>query len=464
MKKVYDFFKIIKDNLFFKIFVLILPFIISFFIEKCHYQYNDFAIERFILYGLLFEFIVINIIFDRKKLWDYIYRFRYLIGLVLFAILVIGKYHGSSIGMYNMYIEPNFPIKSAEPIIGQNRSIRSDEWMVNATMILSQNAKINNFDIINNTMMGKSVNVNFYPKLPTKSISIITMPKYLGFLFLPLEQAFSFYWFISYFILFFASFEFFMLLTKKNKKWSFVGALMITLAPAVQWWEQTAIIYSGMLAMVFLNKFLNSKKLSLKILYSILIGLSGSIYIMDLYPAWQIPFGYLFLGITIWQLIDNKKNYKIRDIIMLLCIAGCVIAGLILPMILSSKDVFELMSNTVYPGARISTGGDGWELLFNYILSIFLPYNNFSNCSEFSHFLSFYPIPLIIGISCIINNKKEKKKDLLLLILVIISILLSIWNFINIPEFISKISLLSFSTSKRSQIVVGFIMNILLIY
>ena len=195
-----------------------------------------------------------------------------------------------------------------------------------------------------------------------------------------------------------------------------------------------------------------------------LIGYFLSVYISGLYPAWMIPFGYFYLGIVIWQLFENKKLYSIRDIIILSIIVVGVTSSLIIPKLLSSKDIIELTSKTVYPGARISVGGEGWEYLFNYIVSIYLPFTFFTNPCEFSQFLCFFPIPVILGIRCFLKNKNEKKKDFLLLILIIVPVLLVIWNFVKIPEVISKITLLSLSTSKRSQIVVGFSFNVLLIY
>ena len=438
--------------------------IIPILIEKFYYTDQAFSFDRFSLIYPICLFIMILILFDRKKVLDFVYKFRIAICLIIFAFLVICGYHGSSMGIYTYYIEPETKIQSGEPIMGKLRSIRSDEWMVSTMANLSQDAEINNFSPNSHTLMGKTSNVTFYPRLASKSISIITTPHKIGFLFLPLEQAYSFSWFFGYFALFIASFELFMLMTKQKKGYSLVGALLITLSPAVQWWESNNIQYSGMFAIIFFNKFLTSEKLKHKIIYSLLVGLAGSIYVGCMYPAWMVPYGYFFLGLVIWQLVENKGKYKLKDLIMLVVIASILMAVLILPDYISSKEVFKLVSGTVYPGARFNTGGFGWEYLFNYIVSIFLPFYNFANQSEYSQFISFFPIPLILGMIYIFNGKKGKKKDLLLIILVVVEIFLSIWNYVKLPKIVSKLTLLYMSTEIRSVVVSGFVSVVLLIY
>ena len=448
----------------FKCLIFILGLIIPLFIEKFIYPNEGISIDRYIIFMLLFEFCLAHLVFDIKKMWDYIFKYRYLIGIVLFSYIVINGYHSSSIGLYNGVVEPNVSIEKGTPLIGVDRAIRSDEWVVTSMHILSQNTKANGFSNYNNSMMGTGSLVDFYPKLPTKNLSILTTPQFLGFCFLPIEQAYSFYSYFLIFFTFFASFEFLMLITRKNKMWSLTGALLITFAPAVQWWDQQIIIPAGMTAVLLIDKYLKENNRWMKLLLSILVGWMGAIYFMSFYPAFMIPYFYFYFGIFIWLLYINKGKYKVTDILFLMFIIALTMITLILPAYLNSKDIFEIMNNTVYPGARFSTGGYGFEKLFNYIISIFLPFVNFSNASEAAQFISFYPIPIIMGIKYIYDNFKKKKMDLLLIVLVAVSIILSIWNYIEMPKIIAKLSLLYMSTPERCQLIVGFVCTILLIY
>ena len=447
-----------------KYWLFILGILIPLLIEKFCFPNESLSIDRFIIFAIIIWFIIANFIFDYKKIWEFIFKHRYLVGIILFCYIVLNGYHTSSLGVYNDIVEPNNKIESGVPILGSERSIRSDEWLVGSMHILSQATSSNKYGIYNKSMMATKTPVNFYPKLPTKDLSIITKPEYLGFCFLPLEQAFSFYCYFILFFTFFATFEFILFITNNNRIWSFAGALLIACSPGIQWWDQEILVPVGFTAILLINKFINEKRYSKKILYALLVGWLGSIFFMKLYPAFMIPYFYFYLGILIWLLIVNKGKYNFKDIILLLICIFFVMAVLIIPAFLQSKEIFSLMSNTVYPGARFSVGGYAWQKLFNYVLSIFLPYIHFSNSSEAAQYLSFYPIPLMIGIRQIIVNKKNKNKDYLLIIMVAVCLLLNIWNYITLPDCIAKYSLLYMSTPDRCQLIVGYICTIILVY
>lgn len=468
MKKIFDELKddffTIKQTKLFKIALVFISIVLPIFIEKFVYSNAPFSIFRYLVFTLILLFLSFNLIFDLKKMWNFIYEKRYLIGIVLFAFVVACGFHGSSISVFNYLIEPKYDIESSKTLIGEERFIRSDEWDVTSLMVLSQTTPLNNLDEINKTMMGGiGANVELFPKLPTKSLAVLLSPKSLGFLFLPVDNAFSFYWFFEYFVLFFASFEFLMLITKKKKVLSLVGSIAILFSSAVQWWEFTTIIAYGMAAIVLFNKFLNANKYLKKVIYSVLIGYCGSLYIMSLYPAWMIPFGYFFLGMVIWQLIDNKGKYSWKDFLVLIPIVLGIIAIMIIPIFIKAMDVVELMTSTAYPGARFTTGPNDLEKLFLYPISILFPYINFSNPPEYSQFLSLYPLSLIMGIYYIVKNRRKNNKDYLLYVLVAVIIFLSIWNYVKLPEFIAKVTFLYMSKTARTITTVSFASLILII-
>lgn len=457
-------YKEIKNNKYWIWFVIILSFVISIFLEKI--MYSSSSIIRIILFSIITEFIGLHLYVDIKKIWDFIYKYRYYIGLIIFALLVAVGINGSSIGLYDYYIEPNSLVAPSNPVLGINRNIRSDEWVVSTPFVLSQNSSLNNYSEYNITSAATSTNVSFYPKMPTKTLSILATPKYVGFLFLPLNNAYSFYWYFNLFALFFISFEFFMIIIK-NKLWSLTGAVLLTFGSPSQWWYSSVlmeIIYSGFGALCMFYAFLKSKKLSNKILYSIFIGLFGAIFIQVLYPAWMIPFAYIYLAFIIYFLSREYKNTRWYEYVYMILIVIGVIGIILIPSVIESIGNIQATMNTVYPGERFSQGGSGFEHLFDYIISLALPFINFSNSSEASQYLSFYPIPIFLGVYVIFKNFKNKKHDILLNLLVIISIFLSLWNFVSIPSILSKISFLYMSTEYRTTVVVSFLCVILIVY
>lgn len=442
--------------------LFLLSVIIPCLIEKFKYPQVRFSFDRFFIIFTILIFISTFFIFDRKKELDFLYKKRYIIGLILFLILVLFEYHGSSISIYNQVVQANHNIESSNPIIGTSRGIRGDEWAVSTPTMLSQIS--NNFNEESSILNARKSKVSLYPKIVSKSISIIATPNQIGFLFLPKEQAFSFCYFFGYFLLFFSSFEFLMLVTKKNKLYSLFGTVLITFSPFVQWFDAWNIIGFGELAIVLLDKYLKENKLLKRILIAMLIGLVGCCYIMALYPAWQVPFGYLFLIMCIWVCMENKEDFSIKKLLLLIAIILICIAIVIVPVFLNSYDIFKLISNTSYPGKRFITGGNAWERLFYYFSSIFCFYREPLNASEMSQFISLYPIPIIMGLYYWIDNKKKYKKDFLLSGLLFLSIVLTIWNFIELPAWLVRITMLSMSTTERCSVTASFVCLLLLLY
>lgn len=443
------------------IILLLLSLIIGVFIEVFKYDTEIFSFDRYFIFFPLIFFFLYYLFNDRKRINNFIYHKRYVIGILIFIYLVLNGYHGSSLTIYNGAIQGEKPIYSAKPIIGKERGIRGDEWIINSSGILSQVS--NNFNLESKIITGIERNVNLFPKLPVKDISLLSSPNYLGFMFLSSEQAFSFYWYIGYFIMFFAVFELLMLVTNNNRLYSLLGSIIITFSPVAQWWESWNIIGYGSVAVLLFNKYLLQKKVFNKILLSLLIGIFGSCYIMCMYPAWQLPYGYFFLGIVIWLIIKNKENIKFKDFLLLLPIVITTIILIVGPSFVLSSDIYKLVTNTAYPGKRFVTGGENWQLLFNYFSSIFTPFFEFINPCEMSQFISLYPIPIILGIYYIIQNNREGKKDFLLVWLTLLAVLLTVWNYIELPAIISKLTFISMSTTSRCAVVASFVCTFLLI-
>ena len=115
----------------------------------------------------------------------------------------------------------------------------------------------------------------------------------------------------------------------------------------------------GEIAMILFNFYLKEKNKVKEILYSVGIGIIGACYIMCLYPAWQVPYGFLFLLLAIWIMKQNKEDCNLKKMLLLITVAIAVICAIIIPIFLNSYDIYLTITNTAYPGKRFMTGGDG---------------------------------------------------------------------------------------------------------
>ena len=69
----------------------------------------------------------------KSKALDFIYKYRYPIGLITFLICVLFEIHGSSFGLWDNFLGYNH-----HTLIGLSRGIRSDEWDVFTSFTFSQ--------------------------------------------------------------------------------------------------------------------------------------------------------------------------------------------------------------------------------------------------------------------------------------------------------------------------------------
>lgn len=437
---------------------------IVFFLATRYISYLHFSYDLLFFATIGIIYVSLHFFLDIKKMYEWIFKFRYLIGATVFAVLVIGGYHGSSVSFWNNYIDKGVKVENDTPIIGIARGIRSDEWLVSTPYMLSQTNNAVNYSKYNDLINGKSNDVSFYPRLMVKDYAILLHPNHIGFLFLPIENAFSFWWYFDIFVAFFVAIELFMIITKGNKLYSTLGAFLLVIAPPIFWWNTCSYIMYGGAALLIINKFLNVKKIYSKVILSALLGWVAACYVTIMYPAWMIPYAFLFVILFIWLLIENKNKLKWKYLLYLI-ITALICGGLFLPLYINSKEVVEIVSNTVYPGARTWYGGGNWRLLFTYISDMFYPYIKIDNPCEYCQYLSLFPIPIFMGVYYLIKNKREGKKiDWFLLLTSVFAILLTIWCIFPLPKFISKITLLTMSTGDRAQLVVGYTCIFMMIY
>lgn len=220
----------------------------------------------------------------------------------------------------------------------------------------------------------------------------------------------------------------------------------------------------GQIVIVLLDKFMNANKKQVKYLCALGIFISGLAYIFVLYPAWQVSFGYVFLALVIWILIKNIKygNYKFtkHDVIVVIITLLCILL-MLGRWYLKSSDTMAAEMNTDYPGDRQETGGGAYNL-YSYFYNIFFTFEDFTtNPCEYSSMLSFYPIPILLGLIYVIRNRK----DLYFWIpILVISLFLTVWCVWGFPAFLANITMMSMTTPSRVSIPLGTVCIYILIY
>lgn len=419
----------------------------------------NFDFFLFLLIWIFIFYISLHFVLPIKDIYDFIYKKRYFICLFILTILVLGKFNGSSYGMWDNYIEPNYEVESLSPIIGSSRAIRSDEWLVNSSYVLAQSK--NGYHYFNTNMRATDTDVFATIPAPINNLMILTKPFLIGYLFLGNDYGMALYWFGRLFALFMVSFELFMLLTDKKKLPSLIGSILITFSPAVFWWYSTQLIeilVGGGFTILMFHQFLKTSNIKKKLLFSVLIALGFLSYVFTLYPAWLIPSGYFYLILAGYLLFKEKNYHKwkiksflplITSIIIIIVFLGC--------FLYMSSDTYKLLMGTVYPGSRFITGGAGYNVLFSYPAALYFPYYYYNNPSGISVFYSFFPLILVLLIYYLFKERKSWRKNGLIIAISSLLLIYLIFAFLGFPSSLAKITLLSMVPVERLSVIISLI-------
>ncbi|MCD8045511.1 MAG: TMEM199/VMA12 family vacuolar ATPase assembly factor [Clostridiales bacterium] len=385
-------------------------------------------------------------------------------GVIIFAIVF--ELSGSSIGMWQSWVsDPS--ITDTGIIFGQTRSIRSDEWAVFTPMSLSQ--YYDGFAVFGNIFRGTTTDMSVIYGQPVMEWSIIFRPFLIGYLFLSPARGMAFWWAGKLVFLVLVSFEFGMLITERRKLLSLVYALMMAFAPVVQWWFGTnsfpeMLIY-GQGVVLCVAAYMRTEKYWKRILCALGFVWAGGAYLLVLYPAWQIPFFWVFFIAVVWVLIDNWRTFRFNPKRDIPIIIGCILLLIACMMfiVLRSWDTIQAIMGSVYPGVRSESGSGGFDNLFRYVGNLFLPINaNLSslNQTELSDWFNLFPLGIILSLWVVL---KDKVKGKLIILLWVVGAILGSYCIVGFPSWLAKITLLNNSQTARAMIAVGFVNVLLLI-
>lgn len=432
--------------------------------------FNNISITKVTIFFAIYELLAISLYLKPKEIIDFSYKYRYAIAGSIFVLCIIFQLSGSSIGLWKYIIGNEF--ESGGELLGISRDIRGDEFIVNTPFAISQeHNQTGKYQYFSDTIRGDKTDVFIVYGQPVYDIAMIFRPFLIGYILLGSSYGLSFFWCGRFIALFMVYFELGMLITNKKKGLSFICAVMVLLAPAIQWWFAVnglvEMLVFGGLAILLFDKYLKEENFGKRILYATIIAICAGTFALVFYPAWQIPTAYIILGLAIWTIIKNKKEKKIiriskKDILAIIIVL--ILLGLMLGRVLiKSWDTVKAVMNTAYPGARCETGGKLLLQFFQYPANMFMTVFSEglgTNVCESAVFFDLFPIGIILGLLIIF---KEKNKDPLLIIMLIIETIFIIWCGIGLPKLLAKITLLYVSPARRTLVIASFLNVLILI-
>lgn len=436
--------------------------IVFFIYRATHSDKYDFypgrTIYRCLFWCIFIAVVYIHVWIPWTKLYRFIFKYRLLIAVSIVIFMTVNGLHFSSITIYDSEIQPGEGTEYSIPIFGTPRDIRSDEWHVSTPAKLS-------------TRFAGTGKTNYIPMaMEMDNIvasglqwgwSMLAKPYDWGYYTGNVTIGVAFQWSFTFVFTFLAAFEFCLILSGRKRWIGVLGGCLITFSAYNMWWSYAIWIFAGMSAIDCFYYTVQVRKTWQRTLYGIATAITASCFIVNLYPAWQVPAGYLFLFCLIWIIIHYRKRFralKIRDWgVLSVCIIFMI--SIVMAYMKDYSAYTALIMNTVYPGERISNGGMELKKLCDYIGDWLLSYRYSGNASELSTIFNLFPIPMVLGMW----HFRNKKKDFLIVLFTILSVFLTLYCSVGIPIWLAKVTLMSHSIPERAVDILAMTQLLLLL-
>jgi hypothetical protein len=375
----------------------------------------------------------------------------------LIVILTAFSINQSSVGIYG-------DVHNGSGIFGADRPIRSDEWLVRLPWLLNQDA--HNFPTEMDTTGKHDVGIAY--DLPSKSADVLVRPHVLPYLLLDFERALAAEWWILVIGCAIAMYTFLLTLGIRPGL-SLPLSIVVAASPGLHWWNVTStfsIILYGCFAGAAYITSLRQTNPRFRILFALISGWLFACAIFVLYPPLQIPVlgvvGLLLINEVITNLRLSFKRQTVTTFVAAI-LPFLLIVGLFL---FRHRSGLSAMSNTIYPGARRSTGGGvNISSLFGTPFdtkasSIVAGSVNNTNQSENSSTFLF-ALPILFFIPFSISRDTDSKYLRQFWISVGCFTAFLMWMLLPIPQIVGKITLFDLIPPDRIKPPIVFVSTVL---
>lgn len=430
---------------------------------------------RFLVFALMASPIVACCVFGYHRTGQWLHRRRFWIGATLIIAAVVLDLNGSSLGAWRTWFGQNqLP---AETIFGVPRATRTDEYAVGTSLAFAQGYE--GYPYFNQNLGNRATDMFLIKDTPVWTPAEIFRPFHWGYLLLGSSRGLAFYWAARLVVLFLASYQFLLMITRKqgvadrHLGLCAVGASLIAFSPMVQWWYAVnslpEMLIAVFVSIVLFDRYLKDRNSWHRLGYLAVILLCAGMFILTLYPAWQIPLGYLLLALIVWVIGRNRHVIRFSWIdVVVIVLALVVFAAVLGSVLFLSRDTIAAMLGTAYPGHRVSTGGGlDSRTFFAGTAGLLFPFKVFpkggsgifTNPSEAALFVDLFPLGIVVAVA---NLFTERKKDWLSVLLMVVIAFFSLFVLVGLPEQISRLMFLSSVTTRRAYMVIG-LSNVLLL-
>jgi len=382
--------------------------------------------------------------------------------VVVVAVLVALGISGSSTGVYWQSFG-----SGADPdlLAGTPRGIRSDEWLVQSSWVLSQVRQ--GFPVVNGSFAG-GMDATIQNDLPSWDWSSAFRPHVLGFLVLPIDQGMAVRWWLPLLGALVAAFVLAVTLMPRRPVTAAALAVAVCLSPMVQWWFLPTTIwpvawaFTGLTAVLW--AFRSTRRLP-SVLAAAATGYLTVCTAMSIYVPYIVPAAVVLvvvaLGLLVQELRTPGRRAR-RTWSRLLPLGAAAVAAVVvlLAWVVTRRDTIEAVLGTVYPGQRLeATGATTVESLLALFSGPFQRSLQYEAVQGLSVNQSEAAAPLMVAVFLVpallwlvVDGLRRRRVDWP--VLAVLAVLLVLFTFLLVPgwDALAHLVLLDRSTGARLRL------------
>jgi hypothetical protein len=348
--------------------------------------------------------------------------------VLLIVVLGLFKLNGSSIGLVA-------EAGSSPQAALQLRPNRSDEWRGRTPLVLRQAAN----DFAAQTDVGIGIHdTGVLSDLPVKSAGSVVKPHSWLYFVMNVEHAFAMEWWLTVLGPFLGVYSLMAILTRTRVISALTG-LLVAAAPVATWWTVPSmgmsVLYGGLCATSFIAA-LHAPGRS-RFVYAALSGWLLGCFAALLYLPWLIPLGLVFGAVALSQLRGHLRDW--RPLVAIVATGGGVFAIGMLLYLRDHRAALSAITNSVYPGKRITTSGVAVPgLVFDAPMDVFTttrpaPLVFDTNTSEAASGLMLW-LPIAIAGGAFGGFRSRNAVPRALAAVMTVALVLAAWAFLPIPN------------------------------
>ena len=283
-----------------------------------------------------------------------------LVMLAGFLVMVGFGVSGSSTGVY----WNTFGSGGSDPdlLAGEARGIRSDEWLVQSSWIISQVQQ--GFGAVNGTLPG-GMDATVQNDLPSWDWSSVFRPHVLGLLALPLDQGMAWRWWFPALAVLVGVYAFCVSVLPKRPITATMFAIGVLCSPLLQWWFLPITLWPVAWAFVAMTAIIwafRSHDPRARIAWAALTGylavtMAMSIYVPFIVPAILVTLFFGIGSVLTARFTDQELWKSVGRRLLPIGLAGAASLVVMVIWALTRLETIQAVTSTVYPGLRLEATG-----------------------------------------------------------------------------------------------------------